>query len=203
MQKHISKKDKVDILLTEIKSIVTKQNVDIMLNLFEWTKIKSKMIISAEEKKQKVKEAKKKNQIPPKPLQVSRGEIWEAELGLNIGSEQSLSRPVLIVQNDFNNKKSTNTIIVPLSKIENRLNKNAEVTEEELKQIKEKLRPTEVLLRKTDVKEGEKHLANPSIALCQNIREINKERLVYRITHVKTDLWNEINSALKSSIGID
>lgn len=209
MEKHVSKKEQVDILLDKIKGMVTKNNVDIMLQLFNWTEIKAKLIFSAEEKKKQVRHAKDQNKKPPKPLQVSRGEVWETHLGLNIGSEQSgteknWSRPVLIVQNDHNNKKSPNTIIVPLSKIENRLDKNNnEVSEEELKKIEGSLRPTEVLLRKNDVEEGEKNLSNPSIVLCQNVREINKERLVYRITKIKDKLWLTIDVALKNSLGID
>ena len=208
LNKHISLQQKVKISLDDIEKTINKNNVKFILPLLFWVKYKIKLIEKSEAKKQEIKECKKQKRKPPSVLKCSRGEIWEAYLGYNIGSEQNgvnqkYSRPVLIIQNDINNKKSPNTIIAPLSKIENRIDKEKEISQEELKNIKSKLRLTESLLYKDDVKEGEEKLLHPSIVLLQNIREINKERLDYKITHIKDECWEEINNAIKYSLGID
>ena len=47
---------------------------------------------------------------------ITRGDIFYANLDGTIGSEQSGIRPVIVVQNDIGNKYSPTTIIVPLTK---------------------------------------------------------------------------------------
>ena len=46
---------------------------------------------------------------------VKRGELYFADLGTGIGSEQWGERPVLIVQNDKGNLYSPTTIVLPLT----------------------------------------------------------------------------------------
>lgn len=207
MAQHISMRDKVRMYLTNIENLITKETVKSILPLLSWTESKIQLIMLADNKKWLAKQMKIEGKKPIPPLQCSRGEIWDAFLGYNIGSEQNgvnegFSRPVLIVQNEKNNKFSPNTIIVPLSKIENR-NDGKELSEDELQQIKQNLRKTEILLYKNNVKENEKELSHNSIVLCQNIRDISKERLDFKITHINDDCWKDINVALKNSLGID
>ncbi len=45
-------------------------------------------------------------------VKVKRGEIWWADLGEPVGSEPSLRRPVLIVQDDHYNRSRLATVIV-------------------------------------------------------------------------------------------
>ncbi len=47
---------------------------------------------------------------------IRRNEIYLANLGKTVGSEQRGVRPVLIVQNDLGNKHSPTTIIIPMTK---------------------------------------------------------------------------------------
>ncbi len=44
-----------------------------------------------------------------------RGQVYECELGIGIGSEQRKKRPVVIIQNNRSNEKSPNTIIAPIT----------------------------------------------------------------------------------------
>ena len=47
---------------------------------------------------------------------MKRGEIWWADLGLPVGSEPGLSRPVLIVQaNEFNQSAVQTVLAVPIT----------------------------------------------------------------------------------------
>ena len=43
---------------------------------------------------------------------VRRGEIWLADTGDNIGSELSFTRPVLVIQSNYINRSSFNTVVV-------------------------------------------------------------------------------------------
>lgn len=45
-----------------------------------------------------------------------RGELYYADLGCGIGSEQEGCRPVVILQNDVGNAYSPTTIIAPISR---------------------------------------------------------------------------------------
>lgn len=52
---------------------------------------------------------------------IRRNEIYIADLGQAIGSEERGTRPVLIVQNDLGNKYSPTTIVIPFTRrIENK-----------------------------------------------------------------------------------
>lgn len=49
--------------------------------------------------------------------QITKGDMFYADLGINVGSEQNGTRPVVIIQNDVGNKYAQTAIIVPLTKI--------------------------------------------------------------------------------------
>ncbi|MGG5336358.1 type II toxin-antitoxin system PemK/MazF family toxin [Enterococcus sp. AZ154] len=50
-----------------------------------------------------------------------RGQVYECELGVGIGSEQRKKRPVVIIQNNGRNNTSPNTIVVPITHTSNNL----------------------------------------------------------------------------------
>jgi Growth inhibitor len=54
-----------------------------------------------------------------KPTVVKQREIFYCELGSNIGSEQGLKRPVVILQNDKGNSSGDTTVIAPITTYEN------------------------------------------------------------------------------------
>ena len=47
---------------------------------------------------------------------IRRKDIYLADFGNTVGCEEKGKRPVLIVQNDFGNKYSSTTIVIPLTK---------------------------------------------------------------------------------------
>jgi len=112
---------------------------------------------------------------------IRRMDIYFADLrGNNAGSEQTGIRPVLVIQNDIGNTYSP-TIIV------------ANITSSE---TKAKL-PVHVPLKAS--KTG---LRNDSIVLCEQIRTIDKSRLIEKIGTVDKETQREIDLALKKSIGL-
>lgn len=180
-----------------------------ILRLLKWTKRKLELTLINERLKDIAKEAKRNRRPRPQPLLVSRGEIWNCELGVNVGSEQSENRPVLIIQNDENNKISPNTIIVPLTRAVHRIDRTLTASpnfifdESVAVNLKSRLRKTEVLILPEEAKEEDGSiLPEPSIVMCQNIKEISKSRLKDKITSVNDEKWVDINKALAETLGL-
>ena len=84
-----------------------------------------------------------------------RGEIWLAELNPIRGSEQAGTRPVIILQNNSVNRFTSTFLAIPLTT-----------------NLRRASLPTCVLLP-----EGEAGLARESVALCHQLRVLDKSRL--------------------------
>ena len=109
-----------------------------------------------------------------------RGDLYYADLGHGIGSEQKGNRPVVIIQNNIGNKHSPTVII-------------AAVTSKA--DIKAKL-PTHYYL---DAGNG---LDQPSLILLEQIRTVDKRRLSGYIGRLDEKHIQGINYALAISIGL-
>ena len=57
-------------------------------------------------------------------MEIRRGQIWYADLGVNVGSVQSYIRPVIIIQNNIANKYSDTVTVLPIT---SRIRKNIPV----------------------------------------------------------------------------
>lgn len=110
---------------------------------------------------------------------MKRGEIYIADLGSVIGSEQGGKRPVLIIQNDIGNKFSPTVIIAAITSQKGKTNI-----------------PTHVF-----VKAGEGGLRADSIVLLEQIRTVGKERLLFKVGAFP--LMEKIDKALKISMGLN
>jgi mRNA interferase MazF len=111
---------------------------------------------------------------------VKRGEVYFADIGEGIGSEQSGVRPVLILQNDVGNKHSPTTIVALMTS-----------------SFKKLSLPVHLLLKKE-----KSLLPSDSIILLEQIRTIDKQRLIRKISQLDEDKMTEINQALSISMGI-
>ena len=112
--------------------------------------------------------------------EVKRGEIWLVNLDPTIGHEIKKSRPALIIQNDIGNKYSSITIIAPITS-----------------QNLEKIYPVEVLLLKNN-----SGLDKNSKILFNQIRAIDKRRLVKKLGKVNKEITEKVNDSLKISLGL-
>ena len=110
-----------------------------------------------------------------------RGDMYYADLGEGIGSEQKGSRPVLIIQNNLGNKYSPTVITAAIS------GKGG---------VKAKL-PTHYYL---DAVRG---LKTPSVVLLEQIRTLDKRRLDKYIGRLPNKHIKGINRALAISVGLD
>lgn len=107
---------------------------------------------------------------------IKQGDIWMVELSGGTGSEQAGIRPCLIVQNNVGNKFSPTVIICPITKQGKKFNL------------------THVSINCLSV---------PSIALCEQIRVIDKTRLISHITTIDSECMIEINKKLKVALGME
>lgn len=111
---------------------------------------------------------------------VERGEIWLVNLDPTIGHEIKKSRPALIIQNNLGNKYSPITIIAPIT------SQNTDV-----------VYPFEILLTKNNSK-----LAKKSKALFNQIRAIDKQRLIKKQGRLTVETMSQADTALKISLGL-
>ncbi len=112
--------------------------------------------------------------------EVKRGEIWLVNLDTTIGHEIKKSRPGVIIQNDIGNKYSTITIIAPITS-----------------QNIENIYPIEVLLKKEN-----SGLEKESKVLLNQIRAIDKVRLIKKLGILNNEIMIKIDDAIKISLDL-
>ncbi|WP_317854440.1 type II toxin-antitoxin system PemK/MazF family toxin [Chakrabartyella piscis] len=110
---------------------------------------------------------------------ITRGEIYYANLGAGVGSEQFGIRPVLILQNNIGNRYSPTVIVAPITT-----------------KLKRTI-PTHV--RVSSIPKLEVH----SCVLLEQIRTIDRERLQEYICTVPKYKLKQINMALEISVGLN
>ena len=115
-----------------------------------------------------------------KDKKILRGDMFYANLGRGIGSEQKGYRPVLIIQNNVGNKYSPTVIVASIT---SRVG------------IKAKL-PTHYFINTED------GLQAPSIILLEQISTIDKKRLDSYIGHLSQKNVDGVNEALSISVGL-
>jgi len=107
-----------------------------------------------------------------------RGEIWWADMGTGVGSEQQGPRPVLIIQNDVGNVFSPTVIVAAIT------------------DAKKKHLPTHIQL-------GREHgLPKNSVVMLEQIRTLDKKRLNRRVGELSQQNLRDLNSALQISVGL-
>ncbi len=109
---------------------------------------------------------------------VRRGKIYLADLDPIIGSEQGNIRPVMILQNDLSNKRSGTVIIAPITK----RRKKDEMT-------------THVYFR-----DEQEHM--DSCVLLEQIRSIDKSRLICYLSEADKEIMRQVDIALACSLDL-
>ncbi len=112
---------------------------------------------------------------------VERGEVYLVRFDPVEGSEVGKTRPALIIQNDIANRTSPVTIVAAISSQFNLTH----------------LYPTEVL-----IKAGEAGLTIDSVALFNQIRTLDKARLLSLLGKIEPQTMLEVERAIKISLGL-
>lgn len=108
----------------------------------------------------------------------NRGDIYFADLDPVMGSEQGGTRPVLIIQNDVGNKYSPTVIVAAITS-----------------SMKKGNLPTHIKI------EGVEGLQGKSYILLEQLRTLDKRRLLRKMAELPNDILQKVDAALMISIG--
>ena len=109
--------------------------------------------------------------------EVKRGEMYYANLCPIVGSEQGGIRPVLVIQNDRNNKTSTTTIVAAMTGKKKKY-------------------------QRTHVKVSGCGLKKETLVLLEQVRTIDKSRLQGYIGTLDDQAMEKVDRAIVESFGI-
>jgi mRNA interferase MazF len=109
-----------------------------------------------------------------------RGEIYLVNFDPTLGAEIQKTRPALILQNDVSNEYSPITVVAAITS-----------------KFTEPLYPTQVLIR---VPEG--GLEVDSVVLLNQIRSIDKQRLIKRLGMLHQEAIAQVDRAIQISLGL-
>ena len=108
-----------------------------------------------------------------------RGEVWWADSNPTRGSEQSGMRPVIIFQNDFINRFTTTVIAIPLTT-----------------NLRRASLPSCLFIA-----QGEGGLTEDSVALCHQVRVLDKSRLQRRSGELRLQVLNTLETKMLFTMG--
>mgnify|MGYP001572817862 CR=1 FL=1 len=114
-------------------------------------------------------------------MEIKRGDILLVNFEPVKGSEQGRIRPAVVIQNNILNKFSPLTIVAPITS-----------------KVYEKEYPTNVFIRKED-----SALNNDSTILSNQIRTIDKRRIIKKLGVLDIILMNKVDMAIKISLALD
>lgn len=113
-------------------------------------------------------------------MEISRGDIFYADLSPVVGSEQGGVRPVLVVQNDVGNKFSPTVIIAAITS-----------------QLSKAKLPTHI-----ELNHAKYNLPKDSVVLLEQIRTLDKRRLKEKLSTIDHATMQQIDVAILVSLGI-
>jgi mRNA interferase MazF len=116
----------------------------------------------------------------PTVIRPERGEVYLVNFDPTIGAEIQKTRPALIVQNDIANRHSPITIVAAITS-----------------QFSEPLYPTEVLIQPP-----EGGLTITSVVLLNQLRSIDKRRLIRRLGVLTPATMARVDRAILISLGL-
>lgn len=107
-------------------------------------------------------------------MNIKRGEIWLANLDPTIGSEIRKTRPVVIVSNDINNTNNNVVTILPVTS-----------------------NTTHVFSFEVMVSKGTANLPKDSKVKADQIRTLDKVRIIKSIGTLPNNIMNLVDNAMK------
>lgn len=112
---------------------------------------------------------------------VVRGDVVEVNLDPTVGTEIKKTRHCVVVQNNVGNQYSRRTIIVPATDAEHAA------------------KPFAIHVLVTP---GDGGFSKPSMVLCDQIRAVDKSRLVRTLGRLSSSTMARLDTALKISLGL-
>ncbi|MCC6586754.1 MAG: type II toxin-antitoxin system PemK/MazF family toxin [Bryobacterales bacterium] len=109
-----------------------------------------------------------------------RGEIYLVNFDPTVGSEIQKTRPALVIQNDISNRYGSVTIVAAITS-----------------KFKEPPHPTEVIMDT-----GSSGLVQKSSVLLNQIRTVDRQRLVKRLGRADSETMKRVDRAILISLGL-
>ena len=116
----------------------------------------------------------------PKIVFPRRGEVWLVRFDPTIGAEIRKTRPAVVIQNDVGNRAASTTIVAAVTS-----------------QVAEPLYPFEVLIAA-----GAAGLVKRSAVLLNQIRTVDRARLIRRLGVLTAETLGRVDQALLVSLGL-
>lgn len=110
---------------------------------------------------------------------VHRGDVFYADMGVNVGSEQNGMRPVLVLQNDVGNEHSPTIIVAVLTS-----------------KVKKMYMPTHVYV---GARFG---LTEESVVLTEQLSTIDRRRLRGYVGSIDRPTMKKVEQAIQISLGL-
>lgn len=110
---------------------------------------------------------------------IERGDVYYADLNPVTGSEQGGIRPVLVIQNDTGNRFSPTIIVAAITS-----------------NLQKARLPTHIII-------DEDVLSEKSVVLLEQIRTIDKTRLIKKLGRLSDKDMHRIDEAISISMGFD
>jgi mRNA interferase MazF len=111
---------------------------------------------------------------------IARGDVVWCDSNPVVGSEQAGTRPAVVVQNDAANRSSPCTVVVPFTT-----------------KLPRALFPSHAF-----VPAGIGSLTQDSVALCEQVRVIDKRRIARTVGQLDTTRIAEIDRALRAALAL-
>lgn len=124
--------------------------------------------------------AKKAHEKVQKIGHPRRGHIYLVSFDPTIGSEIKKTRPALVIQNDIGNRYSPITIVAAITS-----------------KFGVPPYPTEVIMEPKD-----SGLPQRSAVVLNQIRSVDRQRLIKRIGHADTEVMQRVDQAIQISLGL-
>ena len=112
-------------------------------------------------------------------MKIERGEIWLANLDPTQGSEQAGTRPIIIFQDSTLSKFTTTIITIPLTT-----------------NLRRATLPTCLIILK-----GQGGLNQDSVALCHQIRVLDKTRLIKKLGQLELEIITSLENIVLFTLG--
>jgi mRNA interferase MazF len=112
-------------------------------------------------------------------MKIERGEIWLAKLDPTQGSEQAGTRPIIIFQDNTLSKFTTTIITIPLTT-----------------NLRRAALPTCLM-----IPQGQGDLNQDSVALCHQIRVLDKTRLIKKLGKLESKNIASLENILLFTLG--
>lgn len=114
------------------------------------------------------------------PIKISRGDVILVNLEPTVGNEQRGTRPCVVMQNDYGNASSPVTVVVPLTTAN-----------------KDKQYPFMARISK-----GDGDVRADSYALANQIRVIDKSKILKIWGHLSNSAISEIDNAIRTELDL-